>query len=199
MINANEIYENNNKDGKSPGQWLSLKATKKIIEAADLTFEKTEDCYLFDKQLAFHYAYHLNPLDAYESLTEVKIDTPEVILEQQDDEKSDLFFDLFAEVLNASILPNFTIKMQSISGMDIKQLFKNSKGPVRNHLVGLAEAFDNIMNVKVSGANGLKQKVRSASQHIPTILFNSGETLFEDKKFEYYLSKVNKLNKRDKK
>lgn len=197
MINANELYENNNKEGKSPGQWLALKSTKKLLEQADFQHEKTDDCYLFDKQLAFHYEYHLNPLAALESLTEVKSDMPDETPEVEE-EYSALFLDLYKEILNAAIQANFHQKVMMLSGMSLKETIKYAQQPIKQHILNLTSVFDTTFQVKIDGLNQLKQKARSAAQHLPPMLFNRGDALFADNKFEYFLSKTNTLSQRKK-
>ncbi len=195
MINANKIYIENNKKGKSPGQWLMLKDTKKLLKLYDFQHTKEEEGdYLFDEQLAFHYEYHLNPLIAHNIKTEVKSDIPEV---KPDVDYSDLFKTLFVEISDATIRTNFIQQLEAISNMSIDAMIKNAKGPMQ-HIISLSKAFDSTLQLRLAGMNQLKNKARSAAQHIPILLFSSGETIFEDSKFEYYINKANVLSKRGK-
>ena len=195
MINANKIYIENNKKGKSPGQWLMLKDTKKLLKLYDFQHTKEEEGdYLFDEQLAFHYEYHLNPLIAHNIKAEVKSDIPEV---KPDVDYSDLFKTLFVEISDATIRTNFIQQLEAISNMSIDAMIKNAKGPMQ-HIISLSKAFDSTLQLRLAGMNQLKNKARSAAQHIPILLFSSGETIFEDSKFEYYINKANVLSKRGK-
>jgi len=195
MINANKIYIENNKKGKSPGQWLMLKDTKKLLKLHDFQHTKEEEGdYLFDEQLAFHYEYHLNPLIAHNIKTEVKPDIPEV---KPDVDYSDLFKTLFVEISDATIRTNFIQQLESISNMSIDAMIRNATGPMQ-HIISLSKAFDSTLQLRLAGMNQLKNKARAAAQHIPILLFSSGETIFEDSKFEYYINKANVLSKRGK-
>ena len=195
MINANKIYIENNKKGKSPGQWLMLKDTKKLLKLHDFQHTKEDEGdYLFCEQLAFHYEYHLNPLIAHNIKTEVKSDIPEV---KPDVDYSDLFKTLFVEISDATIRTNFIQQLEAISNMSIDAMIKNAKGPMQ-HIISLSKAFDSTLQLRLAGMNQLKNKARSAAQHIPILLFSSGETIFEDSKFEYYINKANVLSKRGK-
>lgn len=195
MINANTIYLENSKKGKSPGQWLMLKDTKKLLKLHDFQHTKEDEGdYLFDEQLAFHYEYHLNPLVAHNIKTDVKPDIPEVKPEVV---YSDLFKTLFVEISDATIRTNFIQQLETISNMSIDAMIKNAKGPMK-HIISLVRVFDSTMQLRLAGINQLKNMAKSAAQHIPIILFSSGDTIFEDNKFEYYINKANILSKRGK-
>jgi len=61
-MNAKEIYELNDRNGKAPGQWLGLKSTKKLLSKGndDLYYNKVNEEYVFSELLLKEYEKSFN-------------------------------------------------------------------------------------------------------------------------------------------
>lgn len=109
MINATEYYDNTDKSGKAPGQWLMLKDTKNIISqnTEELFYEKKDKDYYFSPSLMEFYADEkitentaVLTKDAEDNKT---IEETEVFSEDQSDEWYDLIYAKAKEELSEEV------------------------------------------------------------------------------------------------
>jgi len=132
-MNAKEMYNKHDKQGKAPGQWLALKETKKLLDKDHdaLYFNKVKDEYVFSEQLLSAYEEHLknnsNTIDR--QLTEKaepsssknnnNTNDRQLTWEEQvySQFKSELGDDLFKDFFNKTI--------ETILGITVSKLYKD--------------------------------------------------------------------------
>lgn len=106
MINVTEIYENTDKNKKSPGQWLNSKDVKSIVSELDAKTDKNDDgVWFFDELLSKHYDLYLNPLKIKQTQSE---DTKPLTLQEDLNETYIFTRNAFLEFVTGKSISHLT-------------------------------------------------------------------------------------------
>lgn len=202
MISASKYYDESNKDFKAPGQWVSLKSTKKFIDEDKKSrfYNKKSNEYFFSEELMSSYKEYSQSEVKQEEKQEVKTESKPEWFELVYEEAKDFFSDedfryietkAFQTLLGISfqyLYKDLTINNPwDTSVKEVKESIGGFLAPVLVECKSYTRKFDKHYLDNVSGKYS-----EALSRHL---VISRTKTLFETEDFKVVINHKNNIVK----